>query len=319
MSGSEQQKAPRPVPVARASMVWDDLAVREQTDAVPPAASVRRRIADERARVGRGVDLEVGPTAWAAGLGLLAGLASGGVLGGVIGLEAWSAFLALVAAVVGLVLGVGVAAAWSWATGGPVVRQLRRQARRETRVAAGLAPLESAGWTVLHDRLVAAHRVPHVLVGPPGVVLVYDFLAGSWWRYQGRRTAALLHSGLALILAIPLVMLHRRGLPQLSGATPVKYVTPGPDALHTAVWARNELVQRLGHRPELDGWTVTVSSLYVLVSRPHDRTTETGTGVGFTDLGARARTHLETALPAGLTRDAAAFLAVVVDDACRPA
>jgi hypothetical protein len=59
--------------------------------------------------------------------------------------------------------------------------------------------------------------------------------------------------------------------------------------------------------------------IYVLLSRPNDRITESGTGVGFTDLGARARTHLETALPAGLTRDAAAFLAVVVDDACPPA
>lgn len=319
MTGSEQQKAARPVPVARASMVWDNLELREQGGPVPAAASVRRRIAAERARVGRGIDLEVRPTASAAGLGLLLGGTAGGVLGGVIGLEAWSAVLALVVAVVGVILGVGVAAVWSWATRRPVIRQLRRQARRETRVATSLAPLETAGWTVLHDRLVAAHRVPYVLVGPAGVVVAYDYLAGSWWRYQGRRAAALLHSALALVLTIPLVTLHRRGLPPLSAATPVKYVTPGPDALRTAVWARNELVTRLGHRPELDGWTVTVSSLYVLVSRPNDRTTESGTGVGFTDMGARARTHLETALPAGLTRDAAAFLAVVVDNACPPA
>ena len=94
---------------------------------------------------------------------------------------------------------------------------------------------------------------------------------------------------------------------------------PGPDALRTAVWARTELAGRLGRRPELDGWTVTVSSLYVLLSRPNDRTTDSGTGVGFTDVGARTRTHLETALPSGLSRDAAAFLAVVVDDACPPA
>ncbi len=50
----------------------------------------------------------------------------------------------------------------------PAARDLRRQSRQETRVAAGLEALESAGWVVLHDRLVAAHRVPHILIGPPG-------------------------------------------------------------------------------------------------------------------------------------------------------
>jgi len=33
----------------------------------------------------------------------------------------------------------------------------------------------------------------------------------------------------------------------------------------------------------------------------------------------RMRTHMETALPAGLSRDAAAFLATVVDHTCPPA
>jgi len=146
--------------------------------------------------------------------------------------------------------------------------------------------------------------------------LVYDYLAGSWWRYQGRRTAALLHSAVALVLAVPLVALHRRGLPRLSGATPIRLVTPGEDAIGTAVWARNELATRLGHRPELDGWTATVSSVYVLLNRPADHAPEPGTGVGFADLGEPMRTHMETALPAGLTHDAAAFLAAVVDDAC---
>jgi hypothetical protein len=85
-----------------------------------------------------------------------------------------------VAGVVTALMGLALVAVWSFTTGGPALRQLRRQMRRESRVAASLAPLESAGWTVLHDRLVAAHRVPHILVGPPGAVLVYDYLAGSW-------------------------------------------------------------------------------------------------------------------------------------------
>ncbi len=114
-------------------------------------------------------------------------------------------------------------------------------------------------------------------------------------------------------------MLHRRGLPSLSGATPVTLVSPGADAIRTAVWARSELATRLGHHPDLDGWTVTVSSFYILLNRPPDRLPETGAGVGVVDIGQRMRTHMETALPAGLTRDAVAFLGVVVDEACAPA
>lgn len=311
MSGNEQKKAPRPVPVARASMVWDDIAPHERSGAVLPAASVRTRIDAERARTSLRARLEVRSTLVLVSAGLLVGLGVGSVTRSTSGLIA--------AVVAGLVLGVAAAGAWSWLTGGPIVRQLRRQMRREIRVAKSLGPLESAGWTVLHDRLVAAHRVPHVLIGPAGVVLVYDYLAGSSWRYQGRRSGALLHSAISLLLAVPLVLLHRRGLPPLSGSTPVKLVSPGDDAIRTAVWARSELATRLGHRPELDGWTVTVTSFYVLLNRPPDRLPETGAGIGFADIGERMRTHMETALPAGLTRDAAAFLAVVVDETCAPA
>jgi hypothetical protein len=114
----------------------------------------------------------------------------------------------------------------------------------------------------------------------PGVVLVFDYLAGSLWRYRARRAGALVHSFLALLLAVPYVALHRRGLPRLTAATAVKTVTPGADAVRTAAWARSELAVRLGHRPDLDGWTVTVSSFYVLLNRPADRVPEMGNGVG---------------------------------------
>lgn len=313
MSGNEQTEAPRPVPVSRASMVWDNHDLCDRTGPVPPAASVQARIDLERNRTSLRARLQVRTTLALAGAGLLAGLVAGpahtsGLLG---------------AGVVGLVLGVGVAGGWAWVTGGPVVRELRAQVRRETRVARSLAPLESAGWTVLHDRVVAAHRVPHIVVGPPGVVLVYDYLAGVRWRYQGRRVGAVAHSVLALVLAVPLVMVHRRGLPRLSGATPTTLLTPGGDAIRTAVWARGELAGRLAHRPELDGWTVAVTSFYVMLNRPPDRVPETGAGVGVgvgvADMGQPMRTRMETALPAGLTHQAAAFLAVVVDDTCPPA
>jgi len=176
---------------------------------------------------------------------------------------------------------------------------------------------EDAGCTVLHDRLVAAHGVSHVLVGPPGVVLVYDYLAGLLWRYRALRLGALVHNVLALLLAVPFVALHRRRLPRLTAATTVRKVTPGADAVRTAAWARSELAVRLGHRPDLDGWTVTVSSFCVLLNRPADRVPEMGNGVGAEDLGHRMLTHVEAAPLTGLTRDAAAFLAVVVDDVCR--
>ncbi len=310
MSKNQQENVPRPVPVTRASMVWD-LVAHERPGQVPPATSVRCRADIERARTTGVARLEPKPTLMVSVIGVLVGV--------LVGLPSGSPGVLIGAAVAGAVL--GAASSWtrSWLTGGPVVRELRRQARRETKVARSLAPLESAGWTILHDRLVAAHRVPHLLVGPVGVVLVYDFVAGSWWRYQGRRSAALLHSVAALILAVPLVMLHRRGLPQLSGATPVTLVTPGADAIGTAVWARGELATHLGHRPELDGWAVTVTSFYVLLNRPPDRLPEAGAGVGVADIGHRMRTRMETALPAGLTRDAAVFLAAVVDEACPPA
>ena len=48
MSGSGQHHPPRPVPVARASVAWDDLAPRERTAPVLPAACVRTRIVTER-------------------------------------------------------------------------------------------------------------------------------------------------------------------------------------------------------------------------------------------------------------------------------
>ena len=55
----------------------------------------------------------------------------------------------------------------------PATRDLRHQARQETRTAARLQALESAGWVLLHDRLVVAHRVPHILVGLPADVSAF--------------------------------------------------------------------------------------------------------------------------------------------------
>ncbi len=257
MSGDESN--PGPTLGARASMAWDVLATHDGRETPGPAASVRARIAREHVRRGDARPLlrMLVPSVVA----LVVALAAMTVVGG-------DPFAVAEATGVGIAVGALVRLAWSWVTGGAVVRRLRRQVRHEQRVARSLAPLESAGWTVLHDRLVAAHRVPHVLVGPPGVVLVYDYLAGSMWRYRARPLGALVHSVIALMIAVPFVALHRRGLPRLTAATAAKKVTPGPDAPHTAAWARSDLAVRLGQRSDLDGWTVTVSSFYVLLHRP---------------------------------------------------
>ncbi len=307
MSGD--QSNPGPTIAARASMAWDVIAADGPRQNPRPAQSLQVRITRELDR--RGGARPMVRTLVPAGVAVIIALLVIAVVGG-------APYAVVGAASAGIVAGALMRYRWAWVTGGPVVRRWRRQVRHEQRIARSLAPLESAGWTVLHDRTVAAHRVPHVLVGPPGVVLVYDYLVGSLWRYRARRFGALAHSVLALLLAVPLVALHRRGLPRLTAATAVKRVTPGADAVRTAAWARSELAVRLGQRPDLDGWTVTVSSFYVLLDRPGDRVPEMGSGVGAEDVGHRMLTHMETALPAGLSRDSAVFLADVVDDVCTP-
>jgi len=198
MSGHESN--PGPMLAARASMVWDTLAPRGGLETPGPGASVRARIVREHARRG-----DARPLLRAVVPGVLALVVTFTVITVVGGDPVAVAAAAGVGIAVGALVGVG----WSWVTGGAVVRRLRRQVRHEQRVARSLAPLESAGWTVLHDRLDAAHRVPHVLIGPPGVVLVYDYLGGSPWRYRARQLGAHVRSVLALLLAVPFVALHR--------------------------------------------------------------------------------------------------------------
>jgi len=169
----------------------------------------------------------------------------------------------------------------------PAARDLRCQARQETRVAAGLEALESAGWVVLHDRLVAAHRVPHILIGPPGVVLIYPYTAGAHarLRYQLRRARVLTHSLLAWALALPLVVLRVRPLPHLSATTPITQIQPSAPSQDTAAWARHELATRLGHRPALDAWSVIIYAYYAVLDRPPDLSFTAGNCLGYGDTG----------------------------------
>ena len=79
-------------------------------------------------------------------------------------------------------------------------------ARREHGVAAGsadvLRSLSAAQWVILCDRRVPGEQRPaHIVVGPPGVVLVIPFAgdaaADQGWRLQRRRSAEQLEELLA--------------------------------------------------------------------------------------------------------------------------
>jgi hypothetical protein len=322
MGNDEQQAKQQPPPrlVSRASLEWEATGTRTTTAPPGPGASLRARIAGETARA-RSRPLR--PTILRSLAGGVAAAIATAILWALIASPhpLWALPAASgVAAVVGFTLTLAVLGR-ARVGYDRAVRDLRRQAREETRVAAGLEGLESAGWVLLHDRLVAAHRVPHVLVGPPGVVLVYPYSAGTHARirYQLRRARVLAHSLLAWGLALPLVVLRVRPLPHLSAATTVAQIQPTGPSQDTAAWARSELAARLVHRPALDSWSVVVYAYYSVLNRPPDRRVTPGNRLGFGDTGTSLRTSLETGLPAGLNRAAVAFFATEVDDACPPA
>jgi len=323
MSNEEQQATQQQPPlrlVSRANLEWEATGTRTSTAPPGPGASLRARIAGESARA-RSRALR--PTVLRAlGCGVAAGVLAAVLCALLASPNPLSVVLtaAGIAAVVGFILTLH-----PQVTGRlgyePAARDLRCQARQETRVAAGLEALESAGWVVLHDRLVAAHRVPHILIGPPGVVLVYPYTAGAHarLRYQLRRARVLAHSLLAWVLALPLVILRVRPLPHLSAATPITQIQPSAPSQDTAAWARHELATRLGHRPALDAWSVIVYAYYAVLNRPPDRQFTAGNRLGHGDTGTVLRATLDTGLPAGLHRAAIAFLATEVDDTCPPA
>ncbi len=131
------------------------------------AASLRRRIDGQRTQArARGLRRHIIGTAVPAALMVtaLVVFAAGGAPAPVV-------LAVLIPSVVG-----AVSAAWSaralFGLDAPT-RELRRRASAEVRTARALDPLESAGWVLLHDRLVSHERVPHVLVGPPGAVVLH--------------------------------------------------------------------------------------------------------------------------------------------------
>ncbi len=149
--------------MSRANLEWEATRTRTSTGPPGPGASLRARIAEEIARarsrplrpaVLRALTCSLAAAVLAA---ILWALASPN--------PAWVLTAASTATVVGCILTVGTQVTTRFGYD-PATRDLRHQARQETRTAARLQALESAGWVLLHDRLVVAHRVPHILVDP---------------------------------------------------------------------------------------------------------------------------------------------------------
>jgi len=322
MSSEEEpvlaQRTPEAV-VSQASLQFDMPTDRGEAPPPDPAASVTRRIEEEKARA-RTVPLR--PTLIRA---LVIGVAAAVVAAGLVLLVPATTVLEVVIAAVvafaggvALIGGTGLAA---WGGYDPVLRGLRAQARDEQHVADQLAPLTSAGWVILHDRLIAAHRVPAILIGAPGVVCIYPygFPVGAGFRYQRRHARAVVSNTAAAAGVLPLALLRMRPAPTMAVTLRQATVQPPPEAQGTVAWGCGELRAQLSRRPGLDSWTVLVYAQYAVVHRPLDRRVTTLHRIGVYDAGAPQRTVLETGLPAGLNRAAIAHLAAEVDDTCPPA
>jgi len=322
MSSEEEpvlaEHTPEPV-VSQASLQFDMPTDRGEAPPPDPAASVTRRIEEEKARA-RTVPLR--PTLIRA---LVIGVAAAVIAAGLVLLvPATTVLEVVIAAVVAFAGGValtGRTGLAAWYGYDPALRALRAQARDEQHAADQLAPLTSAGWVILHDRLIAAHRVPTVLIGPPGVVCVYPygFPAGAGFRYQRRHARAVVRNTAAAVAVLPLALARMRPAPTMSVTLRQVTVQPSAEAQGTVAWGCGELRAQLSRRPGLDSWTVLVYAQYAVVRRPPDRRVTTLHRIGVYDAGTAQRTVLETGLPAGLNRAAIAHLAAEVDDTCPPA
>jgi len=167
------------------------------------------------------------------------------------------------------------------------------------RTARALDPLESAGWVLLHDRLVAVanERVPHVLVGPPGAVVLHPH---SFGRFAPPRAVA--HRVLRL---------GRRPVPSL--------VEPAELGDPVALRTRDNLLGVLTREAALVGWFFVVHAVTPVLDLPADRALFSATPVVHRVGGPALRRTLESELPGGLNRTAVAYLASVIDHACPPA
>lgn len=145
----------------------------------------------------------------------------------------------------------------------PRAVRLRDRAQAAQRTAKALAPLSAQGWVVLHDRVVAGTStgLDHVLVGPPGVVVVQDRptaqvainTGGQVWadgvplapecEHVRWATVSLLLPKITACLgqgwtvyAWPVIALHTRPWEPFLGA-PASLLTPGQLTWAIGTWA----------------------------------------------------------------------------------
>ena len=258
-----------------------------------PAASLRRRLDGRRAGAPRPAR---GAVAAAAGA-TLGGSAALDQLVVTTGGSPTTAALVMGAGIVG---GLAGSVGWLFRTRLGVDapgRELRRRISAETRTAAAVEPLESAGWVALHDRLVAHERVPHILLGPPGALVLHPHSFGRL-----APTRARLHR---------VARLGRRAAPRTVSSDELG----DPTALRT----RDNLVTVLAGQPDLDGWYHLARAVVPILDQPTDRVVAETAAVVHLPAGKVLRQALETELPAGISRTAVAYLASIVDHACPPA
>jgi hypothetical protein len=249
-----------------------------------PAASLRRRL-DGRGAVIATATAAVGVSA---GVDLLVVTAGG---------SPTTAVLVMGAGIVGgLTGGVGWLFRTRWGLDAPS-RELRRRISAETRTAAAVEPLESAGWVALHDRLVAHERVPHILLGPPGALVLHPYSFGR--------------------LAPTLARVHR--VVRLGRRPAPRPVLPDELGDPTALRTRDNLVTVMAGEPDLDGWYHLARAVVPILDQPADTGLPEPTPVVHLPVGKVLRQALETELPAGISRTAVAYLASIIDHACPPA
>jgi hypothetical protein len=258
-----------------------------------PAASLRRRLDGRRAGAPRPARGAVAAVAGAT-VGVSAGVDLLVVTVG--GSPTVAALVMATFVVLGLVAGVGWLFRTRWGLDAPS-RELRRRISAETRTAAAVEPLESAGWVALHDRLVAHELLPHILLGPPGALVLHPYGFGR--------------------LAPTLARVHR--VARLGRRPAPRPVLPDELGDPTALRTRDNLVTVMTGEPDLDGWYHLARAVVPILDQPADRVVAEPTPVVHLPAGKVLRQALETELPAGISRTAVAYLASIVDHACPPA
>lgn len=188
---------------------------------------------------------------------------------------------------------------WGWRAAGRD-EALERAISNEQTLAGVFAPLTRSGWTVLADRLVPGGeaRMPFVLVGPAGVVVVTPTpAAGPWWVHPDG-TAFLEGRAMMRWVATRMWEVHQVLDAMSVDAGPYEFTGP----VYPIVAVPEEHVRRKKDRQ--DPGRISV----------HPRSIDNVPVVSYRHIAAAIGD-----LPAPLPREHAAGLALIAADKCPPA